>query len=635
MRAIQIAFALAFGGLGVRAAQIQLVRGGQYRAAAQAQRTEEVELPASRGAIYDRNGVPLALTQEMFHVGVAPKELRGGGRDVPLIVQNLGLSGREMARALGRDYVYFHGPFSLLQVVPLREMRGVHLTSEFTRFHPDREFARAVLGLPAAPGRPASGMERVLDTLLSGRAGRAVVLRDQFGRRYESPSRLDLFPVPGHDAYLTLDAELQDIVERALSDAIAKFEAIGGEVLVLDPASGELLAVASRRADGSTSPSAFTSVFEPGSTAKLFAAAALLVHELVESTDSVWGEQGRLVLGSRTITDEHPEGWMTLRDVLRRSSNVGMAKFIRRLSPEQQYTMLRDFGFGAPSGVEYPSESGGLLRRPAQWSRASAPSLAMGYEIAVTALQLAQAYAAIANDGIMLRPTLISRVVDPDGKEVYRHTPEPVRRVVSREVAEELRTMLRDVVYEGGTGVTAALASYEVGGKTGTARRFGPDGYVPGASTASFASLFPAEDPQLVMVVKLDDPEGSYAQLSAAPLTRSVLEQVLAARTSSLDRSQLDGTPTVARVPPAVDAGVVPYVVGWPFEAQRPDSTRHAVPDVTGLGVRAAVRRLHESGLRVHVYGWGAIREVDPATGSMVAAGTLVRLTAAESAKPR
>jgi cell division protein FtsI (penicillin-binding protein 3) len=635
LRAVQIAFALAIGTLIVRAAQVQLVRGARYRAAAREQRTEEVELPASRGAIYDRNGVPLALTQEIFHIGFAPLELRDGGRDVPVLARSLGLSGREMARALGKDYVYLHGPFTLLQVAGLREMRGVHVTSEFTRFHPDRAFARAVLGMPAAPGRPASGIERVLDTLLSGKPGRAVVLRDQFGRRYESPSRLDLFPVPGHDAYLTLDSELQDIVERALSDAVARFEAIGGDVVVLDPKTGELLALASRRADGTTPPSVFTSAFEPGSTAKLFAAAALLLHDRVELTDSVWGEEGELVLGGRTITDEHPEGWMTLRDVLRRSSNVGMAKFVRRLDPEQQYMMLRDFGFGTPSGVEYPSESGGLLRPPAQWSGASAPSLAMGYEIAVTVLQLAQAYAAIANDGLMLEPTLVSRIVAPDGREVYRHAPEPVRRVVSAEVARELRAMLRDVVYDGGTGVSAALASYEVAGKTGTARRFGPDGYLPGASTASFASLFPADDPQLVMVVKLDDPAGSYAQLSAAPLTRSVLEQVLAAQTSALDRSRLEGTPSAPGVPPAIDAGVVPYVVSWPLEPRRADSALQTVPAVVGLAVRAAVRRLHESGLQVLVDGWGTITHADPRTGSTVAAGTLVRLTATEDAKPR
>ena len=631
LRVVQAAFALGFIAVFARVAQVQLVRGARYAAQAEAQRTERVTLPARRGGIYDRRGVPLASSEESYHVGVAPNELRDLVGDARQVAARLGLSPRDVERSLRRAYAYFHGPFSSTRVEPLRSVRGVHLTGEFVRFYPDPRMARPVLGRPADEGRPADGIERVLDTLLAGRAGSAVVLRDGQGRRYESPSRLDAFPVSGSDVYLTIDADLQDIVERALTDAIQGYSAAGGDVVVLNPRTGEVLALASRLADGSVSASAFTSPFEPGSTAKLFAAAALLAHGLVEPTDSVWGEHGKFKIGPRTITDDHVVGWMTLDDAIAQSSNIGIAKFGSRLSRDQQYEMLRRFGLGSQTGVEFPAESHGLLERPERWSGVTAVSLAMGYELAVTPLQLAVAYAAIANDGVMMRPTLIKEVHAPDGHVLYRTMPEPVRRVVSHEVAERLRQMLKDVVYEGGTGSTAALSTYEVAGKTGTARRAGASGYLPGQYSASFASLFPADQPQLVMVVKLDDPKGAYARLTAAPVTRSVLEQLLAAQSGSLDRGRLGGGAAAPGADPLLDAGSVPYVVAWPPAPADTTPVQRPVPDVRGLTLRAAARRLHQTGFQVKMKGWGLVQAIDPRPGSVMGPGASVAITAAET----
>ncbi len=632
LRAVQAAFAVGAVALVVRAAQVQLVDGSVYQRRARSQRTEHVVLPPPRGGIYDRNRIPLALTQESFHVGVDPGELRNVATAAAAIARELGLPLRSVQEKFQRDYAYFHGPYNSSVVQPLRGIRGVYLTSELTRFHPNPEFARAVLGRPASPGRPASGIERVLDTLLTGRAGSAVVLRDPFGRSYESPARLDAFPLQGHEVYLTIDAEVQDIVERSLAEAIDRLEADGGDVLVMDPRTGELLAVAALRADGSAPASVFTSVFEPGSTAKLFVAAAVLKHNLVDPTDSVWGENGRLTIGTRVIEDDHPEGWLTLRDVIRESSNIGIVKFARRLSSERHYGILRDFGLGTPSGVEFPVESAGLLARPSQWSPTTAASLAIGYEVAVTTLQLALAYAVIANDGILLQPTLLHRVRAPDGREIYRHRPQPVRRVVSAAIASELRSMLRDVVADEGTGSTAALVNYEVAGKTGTARRAGPGGYIPGSHIASFASMFPADDPQLVMVVKLDDPRGTYASVTAAPLTRSVLEQILAAQTRVLDFTPIVASPLPG---PPVDDGTVPYVLTWPIQPSVEQEHERLVPDVVGLSLRAAARRLHQSGLRVRSLGWGRIDSIAPAPGVRVQPRTVVTVMGSQGSNRR
>src|SRR4051812_13134397 len=261
--------------------------------------------------------------------------------------------------------------------------------------------------------------------------------------------------------------------------------------------------------------------------------------------------------------------------------------------------MLRAFGLGAPTGIEFPAESPGRLRPPHEWSRPSAASLAIGYELAVTPIQLAAAYGAIANDGVLLEPTLIREIRAPNGTVRYRHRATPVRRVVTAAVAAKLRDLLRGVVEAGGTAERAALANFQLAAKTGTARRVVAGRYAAGQYTASFAALFPGDDPQLVVVMKIDNPQkGSYfAAQTAAPVTRSMLEQALAARTVALDRARLTNVaPAMERATTQLDEpdGVVPYVVSWPYVPDtvmtQPDQV---IPDVTGKSLRDGARALH------------------------------------------
>src|SRR6059036_3362418 len=602
LRVVEFAVFLAFALLVGRAAQVQLIQGRRWGEEARAQRTEHIVLAARRGGLLDRHGTPLALTQETYHVGIAPNELRDPAKDGAVIGRQLELTPRGWQQALRKRYAYVAGPFSALEVQPLRSVRGVHLEPVLNRFYPAPELARATIGRVGDDGRGASGLEKTLDSLLAGRPGAAVVLKDRAGREYESPARVMAQPESGLDVVLTLDAELQEIAQRALDEALRRMDADGGDVVMLDPATGEVLAVASRRRDGTARPSAFTDTFEPGSIAKIFAAAALLSLGRVAPGDRVSGEGGRWKLFDRTIVDEEPLPTLTLADAIRVSSNIALVKFAKRLEPAEQYGMLRDFGFGAPTGIEFPSEATGRLRLPSQWTRPSAASLAIGYELSVTPLQLAAAYGAIANDGVLLEPTLLKEIRTPlpAGAVVYRHRPEPVRRVVTAEVAAKLRDLLRGVVAAGGTAERAALANFQLAAKTGTARRVVAGRYAAGQYTASFAALFPADQPQLVVVMKIDNPQkGSYfAAQTAAPVTRSMLEQALAARTVALDRARLSTAAPRATVAPLEDdGGVVPYVVPWPYH---PDSAApgpaRPVPDVTGMEMRAAVRALHRRG---------------------------------------
>ncbi len=623
-----------------RAAEVQVVQGRRWAAQATAARTERVVLPARRGGLTDRRGTPIAVTQETYHVGIAPNELKDPAGDGEAIARALRLAPVDVRRALRQRYAYFGGPYGAATVEPIRARRGVHLEPVLNRFYPSPGLAGAVIGGVDNDGRGASGLERTLDSLIAGVPGSAVVLKDRAGREYVSPARVIAGPLAGNDVVLTLDAELQEIAQRALDEALRRMDADGGDVVMLDPATGELLAVASRRRDGTARPSAFTDTFEPGSVAKIFAAAGLLALGRVKPGERVSGEGGRWKLLDRTIVDEEPLPSLTLADAIRVSSNIALVKFARRLEPAEQYGVLRDFGFGAPTGVEFPSEATGRLRPPAQWTRPSAASLAIGYEMSVTPLQLAAAYGAIANDGVLLEPTLLKEVRSPAGDVLYRHRPAPVRRVVTADVARRLRELLHGAAQRG-TGEEGTLATFQIAAKTGTARRVVGGRYAPGEYTASFAALFPADHPQLVVVVKIDNPrKGSYfAAHTAAPVTRAMLQQALAARQVALDRARLTdagGAPvalasTAGPPQPAEEEAGAPAVLPWPLP---PDSARgggapaarRAVPDVTGLPLREAVRALHRRGFRVVLKGFGVTHHTWPAAGDSAAAGTTVTL---------
>jgi cell division protein FtsI (penicillin-binding protein 3) len=644
--AVQFGFALGIAAILARAAQLQLVQGDRWAEQAQRQRTELVVLPARRGALYDRNGVPLAVSQEFYHVGIAPNELANPRSTGQLLSRQLGVSWPTLQRDLrSKRWIYYHGPFTATQVQRIRPLDGIHLTRDFQRFYPSRRLARPIIG-GLSPDGPAgaAGLELSLDSILTGQPGEAVLLKDRAGRRYDSPARVIREPVSGNDVVLTIDAELQEIAERGLEEALRAMKAAGGDVVFLDPTNGQLLALASSQSEnpGASVPraSTFTDPFEPGSTAKLFTAAALLLHRRVGSNDAVFAEGGswRMPITSsgrvRVISDAHKTtGNLTLARTIQVSSNVGMAKFSSRLSPEEQFEMLRDFGFGTLTGAEFPSESRGRLARPDKWQpKYTRASMAMGYELGVTPVQLAAAYGAIANNGLLLTPTLVREIRSPSGELLYRHEPEPVRRVVTPEIAAQLREFLKGAVGEGGTGEEAQLVNYSLLGKTGTAVRFEGGRYIRGEYTASFAALFPADHPQLVVIVKIDNPQGNYyGGLTAAPVTRTMLQQALASRRVAIDRSRLTVPDNGSRREPGPAANPVSMarvVLSWPYDAADVKVKSLPVPEVVGQSVREAALALHRRGFRVNLRGLGRVSRTAPPGGEPALPGTAVTVWA-------
>ena len=656
-------FALAVIG---QAAHVQLLQGNTWRARAARQQLAPREMPAPRGDILDAAGLVLAQSREMIQLEIAPREVRAQDRALlRRALTGLKLRPEWVRRAFdtSRVWLTLPGRYLTTDVTSATRIRGVHPTPASVRAYAMSEGTRRLVGRVDTQNRAVDGIELALDTILRGTAGSATFVRDIRGRSFESPNVPRIAPRPGNTVVLTLNHELQEIAERALGDAVAQMGAEGGDIVVLDPHDGDILALASRRQDmRSTAATALTEPFEPGSTLKPFIAAGLLARGRARESDKVNTGDGTLELEGRVIHDDHLVGQASLATVLQWSSNIGIVKFAQRLTPREQFEVLRDFGFGTATGVPYPSEANGVLREPARWSPQSAASLAMGYEISVTPLQLAVAYASFANGGELLEPALVKEIRAADGTSLYEHHKRVVRRVMTPEVANRMRKMLLNVV-ENGTALQADLSSFLLAGKTGTPRRTVNGRYAAQQYNPNFVGLFPGDEPQYVIVVKLTNPrdaKGSfYSAATAAPLTKTVLQAALAARDAALDRHKLassagaalarrsdsaaagelttrarraDASPEPSRRraprPEGVSGGSVSYVVALPqrrmvvtaaSEAPRP------VPDVRGMELRDAVRSLHRAGFHVRLMR-GTDGATDPAAGSVAPAGAVVRL---------
>ncbi|MQA91935.1 MAG: PASTA domain-containing protein [Gemmatimonas sp.] len=633
-------FLLAGTVIAAKAAMLQIVQHERWSAAAEEQHRERVELPARRGGIYDRNGVALALSEEMFRVSLAPQELRDPGAVAERIAAGLGRPPSEMQDIVESSdrWVVLPGRYTSDQRREVGNLRGVYFESQLERFYPQGDAGREVIGALARDGRALGGIEQELDEVLRGQPGYSVLRRDAGGRMRPTMSLPVVPPTEGASVYLTIDSDLQEIADASLSQAIRETGSSGGDLLIGDPDTGEVLAAVSRRSGRSRSLAAITAPYEPGSTIKPFVAAALLTEGRATLSDSVYAEQGFWRDGSRAFRDTSPHGWLSLRSTIEVSSNIAIAKFAKRLSAGQQYAYLRDFGFGTLTGIAHPAESSGLLRRPREWSKLSSGSLAMGYELLVTPLQMLAAYGALANGGVLMEPTFIREVRGPDGRSLARREPVQLRRVVSEEVARSLTDVLAATVNDG-TATQASLGDFAVAGKTGTSRRVVDGGYRGGGYTSTFAGYFPAEDPQIVLFVKLDEPQGEYyGGVTAAPVTRETLRGILAARTPGIDRRTLLTARIVEgpRSSPLTawpsghgdrdDTYVFELSPGLPRASAEEIPTSIAVPAVVGQELREAARQLHDSGFKVRVEGRGRVTASVPPAGSLLEPGVLVTI---------
>ena len=652
---IYITLLLLAAALLAQAAKLQLVEGDVWTQRARSLHLGSDSVMAPRGTILDASGNMLVESHELVHIDIAPKEVRDRERLAGQL-REAHVAGDLVRRATDTSVKWLSLPelYVASDVAPLTRIPGVHARTVMQRDFATAGGIRRIVGRVGLDGRPLDGIELSMDGVLRGDSRGAESSVDVRGRSIGSPEAWRSAPRMGASVMLTINESLQEICERALARATDSLQAEGGDIVVMNPFTGDVLAMASRRANPrAVANTAVSEPFEPGSTIKPFIAAALLQLHRARPGDSVDTSNGEAMIEGRLITDGHAAKALTLSDVIRYSSNIGIVRFSERLTPREKYEALRDFGIGTPTGIPLPAEADGTLREPHRWNRTSASSIAMGYELAVTPLQLVAAYSAIANGGQLLEPHIIKEIRSTDGELIYRVQPKVIRRTVSQSVARDIQQMLLGVV-ESGTATRADMATYLLGGKSGTARRtVEGKGYVRGNYTASFVGLFPADRPQYVVLVKIDSPPHAYyGGEIAAPVTKVVLRAALAARDAALNRAELATVERVRRpadtvLPATADAteGTTdignesaipgdelaksrePVTIGLPF-APRPravDQTERPVPDISGLTLREAVQALHRSGFRVRLVPQRGSATL-PAAGTPLAAGSVVKL---------
>jgi len=547
LRSAVLLFILGAGMLGLTARLVSLhvVHASALEALAERQQAGRLTIEPTRGRLLDRSGRPLAINVEAQSVYAVPSKIPNRDAFARAVAPVLRLPREEIA---GRLHPNLHFVWLARKVSPdvaaaLRARTPgdqLGFLPEARRVYPNGPLAAHVLGFAGIDNQGLAGAELAFDRHLRGRAGLARIERDAIGRPRFETRDIVREPTDGADVVLTIDQVIQHVAERELASALAATRARWGAVLVMEPRSGDILAMATTpRFDPNVYAKArpaewvnraLGTIVEPGSTFKIVLAAAALEGGVVDPRE-VFVSTGELkVAGGHVIREAHNRKFprQTLGDIVRNSSNVGAAMVATRLGKERFYDAIRRFGFGRPTGIDLPGEAAGLVPLPVQWLGSGLQTIGFGQGISATPLQLLAAGAAVANEGVMVRPRVLRAVRDAEGRALEVGTPEVIGQATPRVVARQVLAMMEDVVTRG-TGTLAHVEGYRVAGKTGTAQKPGPDGrYLTGTYIASFLGIVPADRPQLIILVMLDDPRGEYyGGAVAAPVFRAVAAQVL------------------------------------------------------------------------------------------------------------
>lgn len=537
-----------------RAVQLQVFNKDFLISQAEARHLRTATISANRGVITDRNGEPLAASMPVDSLWLSPQEIAEAPDQIPVLAKALGMDparlARQVTRNVNKDFMYLqrHMNPADARAILDRQIPGVHVLREYRRYYPAGEVTGHLVGFTNVDDEGQEGMELAFDEWLRGHPGKKLVLRDRLGRVIEDVEGLEP-PSPGRPVAAAIDLRIQYLAYRELKAAVQKNRALSGSAVVLDADTGEVLALVNQPSYNPNDRSqyepnrfrnrAITDLFEPGSSFKPLVIAAALESALWKPGSRVDTSPGMVQVGNKIIEDEHNLGMIDLTTLLARSSNVGAAKVAMSLPSEQLWTVLNRFGIGRLTSSGFPGESAGLLSPYQNWRPIAKATLAYGYGLSVTPLQLAHAYATLAADGVM-RPVSLIRVDHP-----------PIgRKVISAENARAVVAMLEHVVSPDGTGIRAAVPGYRVAGKTGTARKFTVGGYSDDRYTAVFAGIAPVSHPRLSVVVIVDEPRAGsyYGGDVAAPVFSKIVEGAMRILAIPPDRVMPTGSPAATAV---------------------------------------------------------------------------------------
>lgn len=680
-RTLFVAAFVAFWMLGIsaRLVYLQVLGHDKLVARAQQQQQDAIEINPTRGAVLDREERELARTIDTTSVFVAPDEFAKDKKDTEAqilgalectangISSALGLDKQALvnqlsdARNSGRRFIWIARRIAPEQALSLEAMNlaGVHTRKEPKRFYPNGSLAANVLGFVGLDGKGLAGIEQVYNEKITGDPGKLFIEKDSRGRAYEStevPGR------PGQTVVLTIDQSIQYEAEAALTQAIEASHAKAGTAIVMDPHTGDILALANAptfdpNEPGAVSPEArnnwaLQNIYEPGSTFKVVAFSAAIEKGLAKPDDHIDCQMGSITVAKRVIHDHKPFGSLTLAEALAKSSNVAAIKLGVRVGDPAMYDYIKRFGFGSRTGIELPGETAGLVHPLKNWLPSSIGSVAIGQEVGVTPLQMVAAFGALANDGVRNAPHLIREIRNSAGVSTYRPNVEQ-HRVISQETARALRGMLEGVTLNG-TAKKAQLDGYSAAGKTGTAQKIDPKtrGYSATKFVASFVGFAPVNNPAVVIIVVIDEPGGAYHGGDvAAPVFRQIAEQILPDMGVMPD-TEFKNPELIARAVETPAQIAKQQVDAKRIESERQqDQTRAAtlprvaardnrggeivyasavsnsmlMPDLRGRSVRDAARACSQLGIQVEAHGEGGrVVAQSPQAGSGLRPGQVV-----------
>jgi cell division protein FtsI (penicillin-binding protein 3) len=679
--------------IGARLVQLQVGQHEKLSESARRQQQRVVTTNAPRGLIVDRNGRELARSLDVDSFYAVPTEVTDVRATARALAATLNLDAATLEARLrkeqgaGRKFMWLARQLDAEPAARIHalELAGVYARKETKRYYPNGALAAHVLGFVGRDEEGLAGIERVQDAALKGARGEVRLASDGRQQAYDGRERQAQV---GDTLVLTIDQNVQYQAEQALGAAVAQARAKSGTVIVLDPRTGDILALANapaydpnaphkaEKADGAgranaanvdesvadrTPPAdvkrnpALENIYEPGSTFKVVAFAAALEEKKARPDDLIDCQMGSITVAGRVVHDSHPHGTLTITDALAKSSNVAAIKLGIRLGNERLYDYIRRFGFGARTGVELPGETKGLLREVKKWQPTSIGSIPMGQEIGVTAVQMAAAFGAIANDGVRVQPHLIKEVRAGDDGAVGRREPE-AHRVVSAETARTLKPMLESVTLKG-TAKLAQLDGYTAAGKTGTAQKIDPRtrAYSHSKYVASFVGFAPVENPAVVIAVVIDEPAGAYyGGAVAAPVFAEIASNVLpylnvepdveieetaprlqlaqlAPELNHAPAAQTNGSARADDAAQADNAALLPEVAARGGEVKEivyasAGERALLMPDLRGRSVRDAARICAQLGLELEAHGDGRARQQSPAAGARIESGQVVRI---------
>ncbi|HYL60109.1 MAG TPA: penicillin-binding transpeptidase domain-containing protein [Candidatus Acidoferrales bacterium] len=648
---LTLTLASLFGFAVLRLVVLMAFDGARLNSLARNEHIGATQLAAVRGPMVDRNGEPLALSAETRSVYARPKRVLESSTPAERakLAAILMMMPIDLETKLGKN-----APFVWLerriapdkaQAAESLNIDGVGTISEYKRFYPESNLAASVVGLAGMDGQGLSGLELEYDRLVRGEPVDLRFYHDALGHPiFDSPLALKA-PEPGAQLELTIDSSIQSLAETELAAEVADSGAKRGSAIVLDPFTGEVIAMANVGVDPATvhdrlhNP-AVQDAFEPGSTMKGILGSIALADHAITLDKQIYCEDGRFTIDRRTIHDHSRHGWLNLGGIIQVSSNIGAAKIALTLGSERFHDGLRAFGIGSRTGIDLPGEAAGMLSKATGWKEIDLANHGFGQGVAVTPIQLAVAYAAIANGGNLVRPYVVKAAYDSDGRTILTHTPQVMQRAIAPDVAHQMNLLLREVVMsDGGTAAKARVDGFIVAGKTGTAQMVNPTNgtYYQNRHVSSFIGFLPADDPRLlILVVLYDVGHEHFGGLVAAPVFSEIAQGAVRDLNIAAPNQPFD-VASIANLVPTSNPGAgsnakSAAIPGSGVDDYLPVLTgsrlTRATPDFSNLSLRRAIELARRSRVGLDVHGSGYVVAQEPAAGAALNHST-VKLTLA------